>query len=63
MGKSQKSYNPFTVKITRYLSGFVGILVMSVFGVFPNEIINKLDEFWWIALFWIQHFINKNMKP
>jgi hypothetical protein len=47
----------------RYLSGFIGILVMSVFGVFPNEIIGRLDEFWWIVLFWMPAlFINQKHK-
>ena len=55
----QAFYSP----IVRYLSGFVGILVMSVFGVFPNEIINNLDEFWWIILFWIPAiFVDKKHK-
>ena len=53
----------FYTPIVRYLSGFVGILVMSVFGVFPNEIINNLDQFWWIVLFWIPAvFIDKKHK-
>ena len=55
----QAFYSP----IVRYLSGFIGIFVMSVFGVFPNEIINNLDEFWWIILFWIPAiFIDKKHK-
>jgi hypothetical protein len=52
----QSLYTP----ILRILSGFVGIGVMSVFGVFPNEIFTNLDQYWWIALFWIPAiFINK----
>ena len=33
---------------------------MSVFGIFPNEIFTNLDQYWWIALFWMPAvFINR----
>ena len=48
----QSFYSP----TVRYLSGFVGVLVMAVFGIFPNEIIQELDKYWWIILFWIPAF-------
>ncbi len=52
----QSFYSP----IVRYFSGFVGIAVMAVFGVFPNEIIQEPSKYWWIILFWIPaFFINK----
>ena len=52
----QSFYSP----IVRYLSGFVGIAVMAVFSVFPNEIIQEPSKYWWIILFWIPaFFINK----
>ena len=48
----QSFYSP----TVRYFSGFVGVLVMAVFGIFPNEIIQELDKYWWIILFWIPAF-------
>ena len=48
----QSFYSP----TVRYLSGFVGIAVMSVFGIFPNDIIQELTKYWWIILFWIPAF-------
>ena len=48
----QSFYRP----MVRYLSGFIGIAVMAVFGIFPNEIIQELTKYWWIILFWIPAF-------
>ncbi len=52
----QHFYSP----LLRLLSGFIGFLVASVFGVFPNEIFANFSEYWWTILFWIPAiFINK----
>ena len=48
----QSFYSP----IVRYLSGFVGVAVMAVFGIFPNDIIQEVTKYWWIILFWIPAF-------
>ena len=48
----QSCYSP----TVRYLSGFVGVAVMAVFGIFPNDIIQELTKYWWIILFWIPAF-------
>ena len=48
----QSFYSP----MVRYLSGFVGVAVMAVFGIFPNDIIQELTKYWWIILFWIPAF-------
>ena len=48
----QSFYSP----IVRYFSGFVGVAVMAVFGIFPNEIIQELNKYWWIILLWIPAF-------
>jgi hypothetical protein len=48
----QSFYSP----TVRYLSGFVGVAVMAVFGIFPNDIIQELTKYWWIILFWIPAF-------
>ena len=50
----------FYSSLIRYFSGFVGIAVMALFGVFPNEIILEPSKYSWIVLFWIPaFFINK----
>ena len=55
----QSFYSP----IVRYLSGFVGVAVMAVFGIFPNDIIQEVTKYWWIILFWIPaFFINQKHK-
>ncbi len=55
----QSFYSP----TVRYLSGFVGIAVMAVFGIFPTDIIQEPTKFWWIILFWIPaFFINEKHR-
>lgn len=46
----------------RFFSGFVGFLVAAIFGIFPLEIINNLDQYWWIAFFWLPGLLCKS-KP
>ena len=37
----------------RALSGFVGFAVAAAFGIFPGEMIQNADEYWWVFLFWL----------
>jgi len=46
----------------RFFSGFVGFLVMLVFGIYPSEVITNFGEFWWIIFFWLPGLLATN-KP
>ena len=46
----------------RFLSGFVGFLVLMLFGIFPNEVFGNLGEYWWIIFFWLPGLL-ANKKP
>ena len=46
----------------RFLSGFVGFLVLMLFGIFPDEVFGNLGEYWWIILFWLPGIL-ANKKP
>jgi hypothetical protein len=37
----------------RFLSGFVGFIVLLLFGTLPNEVFNNFSEYWWVILFWV----------
>ncbi|MDA8733474.1 ceramidase [Gammaproteobacteria bacterium] len=37
----------------RLLSGFVGFIVLLLFGTLPNEVFNNFSEYWWVILFWL----------
>ena len=37
----------------RILSGFVGFLVLMLFGTMPAEVFNDFNEYWWILFFWL----------
>ena len=37
----------------RFFSGFVGFLVLMIFGIMPNEVFQNISEYWWIILFWL----------
>ena len=37
----------------RFLSGFVGFIVLMLFGTMPNEVFNNFSEYWWVILFWV----------
>ena len=37
----------------RFLSGFVGFIVLMLFGTLPNEVFNNFSEYWWVILFWV----------
>ena len=36
----------------RFYSGFVGFIVLMIFGIFPQEVFNNFAEYWWIIFFW-----------
>tara|TARA_B100001115_G_scaffold156229_1_gene128032 strand:- start:511 stop:1458 length:948 start_codon:yes stop_codon:yes gene_type:complete len=46
----------------RFLSGFVGFLVLMLFGIFPTEVFGNLSEYWWIIFFWLPGLL-ANKKP
>ena len=46
----------------RIISGFVGFIVLIVFGIFPKEVFENIDEYWWIVFFWLPGLLAKN-KP
>ena len=46
----------------RILSGFIAIAVMAVFGIFPNEIIQNPNLYWWVPFFWLPGIL-MNKKP
>ena len=37
----------------RFLSGFIGFIVLLLFGILPNEMFNNFSEYWWVILFWL----------
>jgi hypothetical protein len=48
--------------VFRLLSGFVGFLVLMLFGTMPNEVFANFNEYWWIILFWLPAALS-NKKP
>ena len=46
----------------RFYSGFVGFLVMLLFGITPSEVINNFNEYWWIIFFWLPGILSTT-KP
>ena len=46
----------------RILSGFVGFLVLMLFGTMPAEVFNDFNEYWWIIFFWLPGLVC-NKKP
>ena len=46
----------------RFLSGFIGFLVLMLFGTFPAEVFANLGEYWWIIFFWLPGML-ANKKP
>ncbi len=46
----------------RILSGFVGFLVLMLFGTMPAEVFNDFNEYWWIIFFWLPGLL-ANKKP
>ena len=46
----------------RFLSGFVGFVVLMLFGTMPNEVFSNFSEYWWVILFWLPGLLATN-KP
>ena len=46
----------------RFISGFVGFLVLMLFGTFPPEVFLNIGEYWWIIFFWLPGLLATN-KP
>ena len=47
----------------RFLSGFVGFIVLLLFGTMPNEVFNNFSEYWWVILFWLPGLLATNKPP
>ena len=37
----------------RFYSGFIGFVVLMIFGIFPQEVFNNFSDYWWIIFFWV----------
>ena len=37
----------------RFISGFVGFFVLMLFGIFPMEVFENINDYWWIVFFWL----------
>ena len=48
--------------VFRLFSGFVGFLVLMLFGTMPNEVFENFNEYWWVILFWLPAVLS-NEKP
>jgi hypothetical protein len=46
----------------RFISGFVGFLVLMLFGTFPAEVFSNISDYWWIIFFWLPGLLATN-KP
>ena len=46
----------------RFISGFVGFLVLMLFGTFPAEVFSNIGDYWWIIFFWLPGLLATN-KP
>ena len=46
----------------RFLSGFIGFLVMMLFGTMPNEVFLNIGDYWWIIFFWLPGLV-ASKKP
>ena len=46
----------------RFFSGFVGFVVLALFGTFPAEVFENINEYWWIIFFWLPGLL-ANSKP
>ena len=46
----------------RILSGFVGFIVLMLFGTMPNEVFENFNEYWWVILFWVPAILS-NQQP
>ena len=41
----------------RFFSGFVGYLVLWIFGTSPYDVALNIQEFWWTLFFWLPGLI------
>ncbi|MDA9570882.1 ceramidase [Gammaproteobacteria bacterium] len=48
--------------VFRLISGFVGFLVLMLFGTMPNEVFENFNEYWWVILFWLPAVLS-NKQP
>ena len=48
--------------VFRIFSGFVGFLVLMLFGTMPNEVFENFNEYWWVLLFWLPAVLSSE-KP
>ena len=48
--------------VFRLFSGFVGFLVLMLFGTMPNEVFENFNEYWWVILFWLPAVLS-NEQP
>lgn len=48
--------------VFRLMSGFVGFLVLMIFGTMPNEVFENFNEYWWVILFWVPAILS-NKQP
>jgi hypothetical protein len=48
--------------VFRIISGFVGFLVLMLFGTMPNEVFENFNEYWWVILFWLPAILS-NQQP
>jgi len=48
--------------VFRLISGFVGFLVLMIFGTMPNEVFENFNEYWWVILFWLPAILS-NEQP
>jgi hypothetical protein len=55
------NFNLFSVWI-RFFSGFVGFIVLALFGILPAEVFENISEYWWILFFWLPGLL-ANSKP
>ena len=52
----------FWSPLFRIISGFVGFIVLMLFGTMPNEVFENFNEYWWVILFWIPAILS-NEQP
>ena len=52
----------FWSPLFRFLSGFVGFVVLALFGTTPLDVIANFSEYSWVILFWIPGLLS-NKKP
>ena len=44
----------------RFFSGFVGFLVLMIFGIFPIDVFENIGEYWWIIFFWLPALLSNS---